>query len=87
MKNDDRIAEEIGTYEAKTRLPELIRQVQAGRRFTITNRGEPVAQLVPVQATAVGSAAEAIDRFLDFKARFPVKKRVKLRDLIDEGRA
>lgn len=87
MKTDDRIAEEIGTYEAKTRLPELIRQVQAGRRFTITNRGEPVAQLVPLQTPAAGSAADAIDVFLAFKQRHPVKKRVKLRDLIEDGRA
>jgi hypothetical protein len=26
---------EIGAYEAKTKLPELLRQVQAGKRFTI----------------------------------------------------
>jgi prevent-host-death family protein len=87
MKSDDRVAEEIGTYEAKTRLPELIRQVRLGRRFTITNRGEPVAQLVPVQPAAVASASDVIDRFLAFRARHPVKKRVKLRDLIEDGRA
>ena len=27
---------EIGSYEAKTRLPELLREVQAGQCFTIT---------------------------------------------------
>lgn len=31
---------EIGAYEAKTELPELLRQVQAGQRCTITNRGK-----------------------------------------------
>jgi hypothetical protein len=30
-------------YEAKTKLPNLIKQVQQGERVTITNRGEPVA--------------------------------------------
>jgi prevent-host-death family protein len=30
---------EIGACEARTRLPELLRQVKAGKRFTITNRG------------------------------------------------
>lgn len=37
----------IGAYEAKTKLPELLRQVKAGTRFTITHRGEAVADLVP----------------------------------------
>jgi len=88
MKPEDgkRIAEQVGTYEAKTRLPELIRQVQAGQSFTITNRGEPVAQLVPVPAPAVVGAAEAIDRFLAFKTRHPVKRRASIRDLIEDGR-
>jgi antitoxin (DNA-binding transcriptional repressor) of toxin-antitoxin stability system len=30
---------EIGALEAKTKLPELVRQVQAGKRFTITSMG------------------------------------------------
>ncbi|WP_230976167.1 type II toxin-antitoxin system Phd/YefM family antitoxin [Pseudothauera nasutitermitis] len=30
---------EIGSYEAKTKLPELLRGVQAGKRYTITLRG------------------------------------------------
>jgi hypothetical protein len=30
---------EIGAYEATTHLPELLRQVKAGKRFTITHRG------------------------------------------------
>ena len=37
----------IGSYEAKTKLPELIRGVQAGNHYTITLRGEAVASLVP----------------------------------------
>jgi prevent-host-death family protein len=36
---------DIGAYEAKTKLPELLREVQAGKRFTITNRGKAVAEL------------------------------------------
>ena len=78
---------EVGTYEAKTRLPELIRQVQQGRRFTITNRGEPVAQLVPVERAAASDAATAIDAFLAFKAAHPVKQRADIRKLIEDGRA
>ena len=38
---------EIGSNEAKTKLPELLREVQAGQCFTITLRGKPVANLIP----------------------------------------
>lgn len=36
---------EIGSYEAKTKLPESLRGVQTGNRYTITLHGEPVADL------------------------------------------
>lgn len=39
---------EIGAYEAKTHLPELLERIQKGERFTITKHGRPVAELVPV---------------------------------------
>ena len=29
--------EEIGSYDAKTKLPEILRRVEAGESFTITN--------------------------------------------------
>jgi prevent-host-death family protein len=82
-------ATEIGAYEAKTRLPELLREVKAGRRFTITNRGEAIADLVPSAASRPADGAAAIDRFRAFLRDNPVKKagEVDVRALIDQGRA
>jgi prevent-host-death family protein len=77
----------IGTRDAKNRLSELIRQVQQGQRFTITNRGEPVAQLVPIDAPKTTDTAAAIDAFLAFKSAHPVKQRVNVQELIEDGRA
>ena len=37
---------EIGSYEAKTKLPELLRGVQVGNRYTITLRGAAVAGML-----------------------------------------
>jgi prevent-host-death family protein len=51
---------EYGVYEAKTKLPELIKHVQQGERITITNRGDPVADLVPSERRAGQQAKEAI---------------------------
>ena len=77
---------EIGAYEAKTKLPELLRQVQAGKRFTITNRGKAIAELVPTQADRPRDSAAAIDRFLAFKKAHPVRGNAVVRALIEEGR-
>ena len=42
---------EIGAFEAKTRLSELLQQVSRGRSFVITRRGRAVAELRPVPTT------------------------------------
>ena len=39
---------EIGAYEAKTHLPQLLARVQKGERFVITRHGQAVAELVPM---------------------------------------
>ena len=38
---------EVGSFDAKAKLSELLRAVQRGQRYTITLRGRPVADLVP----------------------------------------
>lgn len=40
---------EVGIFETKTHLSEIIRKVGAGERFIITKRGEPVAELRPIR--------------------------------------
>ena len=39
----------VGSFEAKTKLAELLDKVEAGETVTITRRGRPVAQLVPIR--------------------------------------
>jgi prevent-host-death family protein len=39
---------EIGLFESKTHLSEIIRRVAKGERFYITRRGKRVAELRPV---------------------------------------
>lgn len=77
---------EIGAYEAKTRLPELLRAVKAGKRFTITNRGRAIADLVPSEDAERGDPQAAIEKFRKFMEANPVKGRVNARALIAEGR-
>ncbi len=79
---------EIGAYDAKTRLPELLRQVKAGKRFTITNRGEAIADLIPSEQGSPGDAKAAIEKFQAYIGANPVQlpRDVSLKQLIEEGR-
>ena len=54
----------IGLYEIKTNLLEILRRVRAGESFTITDRGEPVADLLPSRTASRQKVAAAIDNIL-----------------------
>lgn len=77
---------EIGSYEAKTKLPELLRQVKAGKSFTITNRGEAIADLVPSAGVKAKDKIAAVKKIKAFMLDNPVRG-VDIKKLIEEGRA
>jgi prevent-host-death family protein len=77
---------EVGAYEAKTKLPELLRQVQKGMRFTITNRGKAVAELGPPSDLQRPDAKAAIEAFNAYRLAHPVGHTINIRELIEEGR-
>ena len=58
---------EIGSSEAKTKFSELLRRVQGGAHYTITLRGKPVAELVPVGRGSATAVAQAVERMRSFK--------------------
>ena len=76
--------EEIGSYDAKTKLPEILRRVEAGERFTITNRGKPVADLVPSRSSSDLRVKGAIANIL--KAKKQVVSGEELAELKERGR-
>ncbi len=76
---------EIGSYEAKTKLPELLRQVKAGKSFTITRRGKAVADLVPPAGEVSKDKIAAVARMREFMQSSPVYG-VNIKELIEEGR-
>ena len=71
---------EIGAYEAKTHLPRLLDEVEAGATITITRNGRAVARLVPI-----ADATAAAERILALRAKVR-KGRLSMRGLIEEGR-
>lgn len=77
---------EIGSYEAKTKLPELLREVKAGKSFTITNRGKAIADLVPSAGARVEDRAAAVEKLKAFMQADPVRG-INIKELIEGGRA
>ena len=71
---------------AKTKLPELLRKVKEGHSFTITNRGEAVAELIPARDAAAKRRKEAVERMRAFMRESGRVKGVNIRELIEEGR-
>ena len=53
-----------GVREAKARLSQLLRDVQRGQEWVITERGNPVARLSPISGRRL-SLAERIRRLED----------------------
>jgi prevent-host-death family protein len=78
--------ETVGSFEAKTHLPQLLERVAQGEEFTITKHGKPVARLVP---------ATTIKPKPDVRAAVEAMKQLRkgqtlggqsVRELIEEGR-
>jgi prevent-host-death family protein len=44
---EDALLTTVGSFEAKTKLAELLDKVEAGETVTITRHGKPVAKLIP----------------------------------------
>ncbi len=78
--------ESIGSYEAKTHLPALLKRVEGGEHLTITRHGRPVARLVPVVEEPLLSAAEAAAGLLHLRRRCTLGEGHSVRAILDEGR-
>ena len=79
---------EVGLFEAKTRLSELVRQVKTGESFIITQRGEPAAELTPIRNNGRRSPrriAEAIRRLRE-TPKIEGVSHEEIRSWIEEGR-
>ncbi len=76
----------VGSFEAKTHLPQLLERVAKGEEFTITKHGKPVARLVPTvdakPAPDVRAAVEAMKAFRKGRKLGGLS----IRDMIEEGR-
>jgi prevent-host-death family protein len=79
--------ETVGSFDAKTHLPQLLERVARGEEFTITKHGKPVARLVPTQpAKAKPDVRVAVEAMKKFRKGRTLGGGLTVRDLIEEGR-
>ena len=76
---------QIGAFEAKTHLSELLDRVELGEELVIARRGRPVARLVPVADANQQRAAEAVKRLRALR-RGATLGGIDWRELRDAGR-
>jgi len=79
----------VGSFEAKTKLAELLDKVEGGEVVTITRRGKAVARLVP--ATSAEGAAQMRKLVEDIKRNRigrgkPARPGTSIAELVKAGR-
>ncbi len=76
---------EIGAFEAKTHLPQLLQRVEAGERFVITRHSRPVAELIPFRPRSSAKVQSAIDTLRAFQETHSLGG-ISVRRIIEEAR-
>lgn len=76
---------EVGAYEAKTHLSELLDRVARGERITITRYGTPVAVLSPPDPRLARGTAGILDEIGVFRKGRRMDDE-EIRSLVEEGR-
>jgi prevent-host-death family protein len=74
----------VGAYEAKTKLPALLKLVERGRVVTITRHARNVARLVPADQPDVDRSI--FTRLRALHSRLTLRKGESAKDLITAGR-
>lgn len=77
----------VGIFEAKNRLSELVERAARGEEIVITRRGEQVARLVPPRVLDAPDQARALAaKIRSSRIGYPLGDGASVRELIEEGR-
>ena len=74
----------VGAYEAKTKLPALLKYVVEGNEVVITRRDKPVAKLVPFDTQSRDSTY--FERLRALRGTIRLAEGETIKDLISAGR-
>ncbi len=76
----------IGMFEAKTHLPEVIRNVQKGERYILTNRNHEVAVIMSIEDYNKNIGSFSYDKLRKIFKENPFISREEILGMRDEGR-
>lgn len=76
---------EIGSYDAKTHLPEILRDVERGEIYTVTRRGRPIARIIPAGSEAPEKVQAVIDNIRERRKSLPKMNTEEIITAIREG--
>jgi prevent-host-death family protein len=76
----------IGIYEAKSKLSQLVEKAEAGEDIVLTRRGRPVAKIVKLAPTLKRDRARLLREILELARRVKIPRNLPLRDIVAEGR-
>ena len=84
------VQREVGLFEAKTHLSELVGEVESGASITLTRRGKPVARLVPIVDDMKAQRREAARKMMALRKELTDRGvRMTMEEILsarDEGR-
>jgi antitoxin (DNA-binding transcriptional repressor) of toxin-antitoxin stability system len=77
----------VGSYEAKTHLPELLERVEHGEKILITRRGTPVALLTQPPQKVGRDVHQVVEDMLAYRNRQNRSTgELSIRQMIEQGR-
>lgn len=77
----------VGVYKVKTHLASLLERVEKGEEVTVTRHGVPIAKIVPIDRNkSRESIHDAVARIRELRKGNRLNG-LRIRDLIEEGRA
>jgi prevent-host-death family protein len=75
----------VGSYEAKTHLPKLLKRTAKGEEIIITKHGVAIAALVPARKMRRSDVHSVIEELREFRKGRTLKGST-VKELIEEGR-
>jgi len=77
---------DVGIYEAKSKLSQLIERAEAGEEIVLTRRGRAVAKIVGVAAPNARDRAVLLDEIRALSRKVKIPRQVSIQELVAEGR-
>jgi len=77
---------EIGVHEAKTHFSKILKRIEAGESFSITNRGKVVAVITRPEDAWQVKAQQAFGRLMELREKHPIGTVKEVVDWKNKGR-